>query len=246
MVHGLRRALPEFPLPTLGIGSWRVPVLAGAYLRLWPSFISRFAAREHLRRRRPLVVNVHPWEVDPDQPTIGGAAGARGRITLGSTGPSPCCAPSSRERGSATSPPGSASSGSSMAASRRRGRRPRESRRPDPGRGGRDRDPLRRPSCSRSAPPAIPRSSPPAPWPRSACSSSGGRARRRRSWEGRIDLVRALPRLRGHRVAPLAPPLAHDRPRPASQSDRPLALLHPGPVALRRCGGRPARARADL
>ena len=73
MVHGLRRALPEFPLPTLGIGSWRVPVLAGAYLRLWPAFISRFAAREHLRRRRPLVVNVHPWEVDPDQPTIGGA-----------------------------------------------------------------------------------------------------------------------------------------------------------------------------
>jgi len=73
MVHGLKRALPEFPLPTLGLGSWRVPVLAGAYLRLWPSFISRFAAGEHLRRQRPLVVNVHPWEVDPDQPTIGGA-----------------------------------------------------------------------------------------------------------------------------------------------------------------------------
>ena len=73
MLRGPRRELPEFPLPTLGAGPLRVPVLAGAYLRLWPSWVSLFAAGEHLRRGRPLVVNVHPWELDPDQPTIGGA-----------------------------------------------------------------------------------------------------------------------------------------------------------------------------
>jgi polysaccharide deacetylase family protein (PEP-CTERM system associated) len=73
ILNGSKRTLPEFPLPTLSVGPWRVPVLAGAYLRLWPSWVSRFAAREHLRQHRPLVVNIHPWEIDPDQPTIGGA-----------------------------------------------------------------------------------------------------------------------------------------------------------------------------
>ena len=73
VLRGPRRELPEFPLPTLAVGPVRVPVLAGAYLRLWPSWITRFAAGEHRRRRHPLVVNIHPWELDPDQPTIGGA-----------------------------------------------------------------------------------------------------------------------------------------------------------------------------
>jgi hypothetical protein len=46
-------------------------VLAGAYLRLAPSWISLGAARRARERGEPLVVNVHPWEIDPEQPTVG-------------------------------------------------------------------------------------------------------------------------------------------------------------------------------
>ncbi|HEU4725797.1 MAG TPA: XrtA system polysaccharide deacetylase [Candidatus Eisenbacteria bacterium] len=63
--------LPEFPLPTLSFGPIRLPVLAGAFLRLFPLSLSRFALDRHRAAARPMVVNVHPWELDPDQPTIG-------------------------------------------------------------------------------------------------------------------------------------------------------------------------------
>lgn len=65
------RVLAEFPLPTLPLGPVRFPVLAGAYLRLLPQWASVAAARWHARHGHPLVLNVHPWEIDPEQPTIG-------------------------------------------------------------------------------------------------------------------------------------------------------------------------------
>jgi polysaccharide deacetylase family protein (PEP-CTERM system associated) len=63
--------IAEFPLPTLAIGPMRIPVLAGAYLRLFPSWFSLRALDAHVASGTPLVVNVHPWELDPSQPTIG-------------------------------------------------------------------------------------------------------------------------------------------------------------------------------
>jgi polysaccharide deacetylase family protein (PEP-CTERM system associated) len=71
LVRAERSSLPEFPLPTIGFGPVRVPVLAGAYLRLAPSWISLGAARRYRERGEPAVVNVHPWEIDPEQPTVG-------------------------------------------------------------------------------------------------------------------------------------------------------------------------------
>jgi len=65
------RDIAEFPLPTVPLGPLRFPVLAGAYLRLLPSWVSVEAARYHERHALPLVVNVHPWEIDPDQPPVG-------------------------------------------------------------------------------------------------------------------------------------------------------------------------------
>ena len=62
--------IAEFPLPTIGWGGLRVPVLAGAYLRLWPAWASLAALDQHRRAGRPLVLNVHPWEIDPGQPTV--------------------------------------------------------------------------------------------------------------------------------------------------------------------------------
>jgi polysaccharide deacetylase family protein (PEP-CTERM system associated) len=70
-LRGPRAELAEFPLPTIGVGTVRLPVLAGAYLRLLPAWVSVEAARRHVRRHEAVVVNVHPWEIDPLQPTLG-------------------------------------------------------------------------------------------------------------------------------------------------------------------------------
>jgi polysaccharide deacetylase family protein (PEP-CTERM system associated) len=64
-------SLPEFPLPTLALGPIRVPLLAGAYLRLLPSWFTATALRRFRDRGEAVVVNIHPWEIDPDQPTVG-------------------------------------------------------------------------------------------------------------------------------------------------------------------------------
>jgi len=66
-----RSEIAEFPMTTIGVGPIRLPVLAGSYLRLLPAWVSRAAVSYHLRRQLPLMVNVHPWEIDPGQPTIG-------------------------------------------------------------------------------------------------------------------------------------------------------------------------------
>lgn len=64
-------SIVEFPLPTLPVGPVRLPVLAGAYLRLLPAWVSARALDWHIARRLPVILNVHPWEVDPGQPTVG-------------------------------------------------------------------------------------------------------------------------------------------------------------------------------
>ena len=63
--------IAEFPMTTIGVGPIRVPVLAGSYLRLLPAWVSMAAVRYQQLRNLPLVVNIHPWEVDPGQPTVG-------------------------------------------------------------------------------------------------------------------------------------------------------------------------------
>jgi len=63
--------IAEFPMTTIGVGPIRIPVLAGSYLRLLPAWVSLAAVQYQRLRRLPLVVNIHPWEVDPGQPTLG-------------------------------------------------------------------------------------------------------------------------------------------------------------------------------
>lgn len=66
-----RDEIAEFPMTTIGVGPIRIPVLAGSYLRLLPAWVSMAAVRYQQLRSLPLVVNIHPWEVDPGQPTVG-------------------------------------------------------------------------------------------------------------------------------------------------------------------------------
>ncbi|MFQ5414111.1 MAG: XrtA system polysaccharide deacetylase [Phycisphaerae bacterium] len=64
----VRPGLWEFPLPVLRVLGRRFPVAAGAYLRLWPMVVTHHAFQQNRRDGIPMIVNVHPWELDPDQP----------------------------------------------------------------------------------------------------------------------------------------------------------------------------------
>lgn len=66
--HRIRPNLWEFPLPTVRFGRCRFPAATGAYLRLWPRGVTALAFRQYRRLGLPVVVNVHPWELDPAQP----------------------------------------------------------------------------------------------------------------------------------------------------------------------------------
>ena len=62
------RSLAEFPLPTIRFGPLNLPATGGAYLRLLPFGLQKWAVMRMLRDRRPFVLTIHPWELDPDQP----------------------------------------------------------------------------------------------------------------------------------------------------------------------------------
>jgi len=66
-----RSGIAEFPMTTIGVGPVRLPVLAGSYLRLLPAWFSMAAVRYQQLRNLPVVINIHPWEIDPGQPTVG-------------------------------------------------------------------------------------------------------------------------------------------------------------------------------
>ena len=66
--HRMRQGIWEFPLPVLHVAGKRLPAATGAYLRLAPYAVTDWAIRQYQRRSRPAVVNIHPWELDPDQP----------------------------------------------------------------------------------------------------------------------------------------------------------------------------------
>lgn len=60
----------EFPLPVVRWLRLTVPVATGAYLRIWPLAVTARAFTQYGRAGIPLVVNVHPWELDPGQPRV--------------------------------------------------------------------------------------------------------------------------------------------------------------------------------
>lgn len=64
-------SLVEFPLTTVELGRYRLPVSGGGYFRLFPYFLTRMAlASVNGREQRPFIFYLHPWEVDPGQPRV--------------------------------------------------------------------------------------------------------------------------------------------------------------------------------
>ena len=70
--------LREFPPATLRLLGTNFPVAGGGYLRIFPAAYTRMAFRtfENTYRQR-VVVYLHPWELDPEQPRIRGPLKSR-------------------------------------------------------------------------------------------------------------------------------------------------------------------------
>jgi polysaccharide deacetylase family protein (PEP-CTERM system associated) len=69
--------LLEFPLPSLKMGSWGLPVTGGVYLRLLPYGLQYWGLKRMASRAEPIVLYFHPWELDPDQPRLACTLGPR-------------------------------------------------------------------------------------------------------------------------------------------------------------------------
>lgn len=74
----LRGTLWEFPMTVCVVAGLKLPVSGGAYLRLWPYRVIRRCLQE-VRKSRPFVVYLHPWEVYPGTPKVAGL-GLGGRL----------------------------------------------------------------------------------------------------------------------------------------------------------------------
>jgi polysaccharide deacetylase family protein (PEP-CTERM system associated) len=61
-------ALIEFPPTTWKLGPITLPIGGGGYFRIFPYFFSMMGLQSSLRKSRPIVFYIHPWEIDPDQP----------------------------------------------------------------------------------------------------------------------------------------------------------------------------------
>lgn len=61
----------EFPMTTFRIaGTLNCPVGGGGYLRILPSWYTRFGVGQAVKGGVPVICYVHPWELDPEQPHI--------------------------------------------------------------------------------------------------------------------------------------------------------------------------------
>lgn len=78
----------EFPGTALSWMGTCLPIGGGGYLRLYPLWITTWLLRRVIQRGRPVMMYVHPWELDPDQPRIRGVSAInrfRHYVNLGST-----------------------------------------------------------------------------------------------------------------------------------------------------------------
>ncbi|HET9837522.1 MAG TPA: XrtA system polysaccharide deacetylase [Candidatus Angelobacter sp.] len=77
--HGCARGLElrEFPPATLRFAGTNFPVAGGGYLRIFPAWYTELAFRKFESMGERLVVYLHPWELDPEQPRIRGPLKSR-------------------------------------------------------------------------------------------------------------------------------------------------------------------------
>lgn len=66
------KSLWELPCSTLRLFGQNLPLAGGGYLRHSPYWYTRMMIRALNRQGLPAMVYIHPWELDPDPPRLGG------------------------------------------------------------------------------------------------------------------------------------------------------------------------------
>ena len=60
----------ELPISNFRLGDRILPWGGGGYFRLIPFFIFRLGVQSILKKENAYLFYIHPWEIDPDQPTV--------------------------------------------------------------------------------------------------------------------------------------------------------------------------------
>ncbi|MBA3769076.1 MAG: DUF3473 domain-containing protein [Blastocatellia bacterium] len=60
----------EFPISTLKLPGFTMPISGGAYFRIYPYQVTKQAIKAVNRSGEPVTFYLHPWELDPDHPRI--------------------------------------------------------------------------------------------------------------------------------------------------------------------------------
>ncbi len=68
--YEIRPGLVEFPMTVVPWLGRDFPIGGGGWFRHYPYFVTRAGLRKVNRAGRPVMVYLHPWELDPDQPRI--------------------------------------------------------------------------------------------------------------------------------------------------------------------------------
>lgn len=76
---GNGQSLLEFPPATVRVAGMNFPAAGGGYLRIFPLGYTNWVFRQFERAGKPLVLYLHPWEIDPEQPRIRGPLKSRFR-----------------------------------------------------------------------------------------------------------------------------------------------------------------------
>lgn len=64
------RVMEEFPISTWQVFGKNLPIAGGAYFRIFPYNLTKYAFRDINRQGNPFVFYLHPWEIDPAHPRI--------------------------------------------------------------------------------------------------------------------------------------------------------------------------------
>jgi len=75
----------EVPMSVGALGPFRIPFGGGGYLRFYPLSLTKALFRSRARERNPVVLYIHPWEIDTQHPPVPAPFFRRLRHHLGIT-----------------------------------------------------------------------------------------------------------------------------------------------------------------
>ena len=62
----------EFPISSVRLAGYQLPIAGGGYFRLFPYWFTKFGLGKINREGDAFMFYLHPWEVDPEQPRVRG------------------------------------------------------------------------------------------------------------------------------------------------------------------------------